>query len=150
MNFEIIFLVLIFIFSLLVLFTDAKRSLYVLLGVSVLLHKELFSIYAWNLLPARVFMAALCLFVVARLFIAMRKKDYSWVKQSLGNPAGIFLLLFWVVAGVSMFFSKNIKASLSMYAFLTTVIALYFYLKITRGIITATDTGRTGNFFSMN
>lgn len=128
MSFEIIFIVLIFVFSLTALLVNKKKALYLLLAVSVLLHKELFSIYSWNILPARIFMGAVMVFVIIDAVKSLKNKGVGWVKQELANPAIISLLAFWVIAGLSIFFSKNIPASLSVYAFLTTVVALAVYL----------------------
>lgn len=128
MSFEIIFIVLIFVFSLTALLVNKKKALYLLLAVSVLLHKELFSIYSWNILPARIFMGAIMVFVIVEVVKSLKNKGVGWVKQELANPAIISLLAFWIIAGLSIFFSKNIPASLSVYAFLTTVVALAIYL----------------------
>ena len=79
MNLEIIIVVLLFIFSILLLFKNAKVGLYVLLVLSVLLHKELFSIYIWDLMPIRVFMLGFLVFTLLKLLIWLWKrspKDY--------------------------------------------------------------------------
>jgi len=128
MNIEIIFIALIFVFSLAGLLIDKRKSLYILLAVSVLLHKELFSIYSWNILPARIFMLAVSVFVAVDVAKSLKKKDVSWLKKDLANPVFISLAFFWIVAGLSVFFSKNTGASLSIYAFLTSVLALSIYL----------------------
>ncbi|MFA5776346.1 MAG: glycosyltransferase family 39 protein [Patescibacteria group bacterium] len=128
MNFELIFIPLIFIFSFVGLLVDKKKSLYVLLAVSVLLHKELFSIYSWNILPARIFMLAVLVFVIVDIAKSFKKKDTDWIKKDFINPVTLSLMAFWIIAGLSIFFSKNVKASLSVYAFLTSVTALSIYL----------------------
>lgn len=130
MNFELVFLALILVLGILLLLTDHKKAVYILLVVSVLLHKELFSIYAWNILPARVFMMSLLVFITLKLLQSARNRNMFWIKRSLTHPAGAMLVAFWVIAGLSMFYSKNIQASLSLYAYLTTIVALYFYLSI--------------------
>ena len=58
MNPEIYILALSFIVSSLLVFLNLKAALSVLLVLSVLLHKELFSIYRWDVLPVRIFMIA--------------------------------------------------------------------------------------------
>lgn len=127
MQFEMAFIILIVILSLVLLFINPKKSVVILLIISVLLHKELFSIYSWNILPVRVFMGAVSVFVVVDLIRLIKNKKSDWLKQQLQNPGLILLLAFWLIAGISLIFSKNIKASLSMYAFLTSIVALYFY-----------------------
>ena len=128
MNFEIIFIALILVFSLTALLVDKKKALFLLLAVSVLLHKELFSIYSWNILPARIFMVAVAVFVTVDIVKSLKKKDVSWIKRDIANPAIVSLVAFWVIAGFSIFFSKNIPASLAVYAFLTSMAALAIYL----------------------
>lgn len=128
MNFELIFILLLFAFSFLALLFDRKKSLYILLVLSVLLHKELFSIYSWNILPARIAMLAISFFVVVDVVRSIRNKDVDWLKKELLNPVILSLAAFWVIAGMSIFFSKNVEASLSVYAFLTSMVALSIYL----------------------
>lgn len=128
MNFEIIFIALIFVFAFLGLLVDQKKSLYLLLVISVLLHKELFSIYSWNILPTRIFMLAVLVFVIVDMVRSLKKKDVDWLKKDLINPVTLSLAAFWVIAGLSISFSKNVKASLSVYAFLTSIVALLIYI----------------------
>ncbi len=130
MHFELVFIGLIFALSLVALFTDPKRSLYILLALSVLLHKELFSIYSWNILPGRVFMVALTVFVSFSVVRGLRETGFDYFKQQLVDPVVVFLGAFLVVAGISILFSKNLVASLSVYAFLITIFALYIFLKL--------------------
>lgn len=128
MNFEIAFIALIFGLSLVVLFLDAKKALYILLVLSVFLHKELFSVYSWNILPVRVFMGALTIFVAVAGVKQLKKAGLMGITGWVSDPVTLFLGGFLVVAGASLFFSKNLTASLSVYAFLITVVALRFFL----------------------
>ena len=130
MHFELIFIALIFGLSLAVLFTDAKKALYILLALSVLLHKELFSIYAWNILPVRVFMGALTVFILVMGVKKLKTAGLTDFRRQLVDPVAVFLGAFLVIAGVSMIFSKNLPASMSVYAFLVTIFGLYFFLKL--------------------
>lgn len=130
MHFELIFIVLIFCLSLAALFTNSKKALYILLPLSVLLHKELFSIYAWNILPVRVFMGALTVFVFVTVVKRLRTAGLTDFRRQLTDPAAVFLGAFLVIAGISIIFSKNLQASLSVYAFLVTIFALYFFLNL--------------------
>lgn len=127
MNFEPVFIALIFGFSLIAMLVSPKKSVYLILAASVLLHKELFSVYSWNILPIRVVMGAVLGFVMLDIFKSVKNKRLDWFKEQFQSPLPILLLAFWAIAGVSIFFSKNIPASLSVYVFLTTVVALYFY-----------------------
>jgi O-antigen ligase len=128
MNIELVFIGITLAFSLVGLFIDKKSSLYVLLVISVLLHKELFSIYSWNILPARIFMLAISFFVTVEVLRSFIKRDIDWLKKDLVNPVFLSLVVFWAIAGSSIFFSKNVPASLSIFAFLTSVIALFIYV----------------------
>jgi 4-amino-4-deoxy-L-arabinose transferase-like glycosyltransferase/O-antigen ligase len=110
------------------LLVNRTKAMYVVLAVSVLLHKELFSIYAWNILPARIVMVAVLVFVVGDVSKSFRSKDTTWVRQGVANPAVLALIAFWAIAGLSLLFSKNIQASLSVFAFLTCIVALALYV----------------------
>jgi 4-amino-4-deoxy-L-arabinose transferase-like glycosyltransferase len=96
--------------------------------VSVFLHKELFSIYSWNILPARIFMLAVSVFVAVDLVTSFRTKDVGWLRRDVINPVTLSLLAFWIIAGISIFYSRNVTASLSVYAFLTSILAMSVYL----------------------
>jgi 4-amino-4-deoxy-L-arabinose transferase-like glycosyltransferase/O-antigen ligase len=133
MTFELGFVAALFVLSLFVLLLDSKKSLYILLTLSVFLHKELFSIYSWNLLPIRIFMLAVLVFTLFTLFKLIKNGRLVETKKILLNPALIALLCFWFVAGVSIAFSKNIQASVSIFAFLTTVVAMFVYFGLTLG-----------------
>ena len=130
MHFELVFIALVFGLSLAVLFTDAKKALYILLALSVLLHKELFSIYAWNILPVRVFMGALTVFMFVTAVKRLKTSGLTDFRRQLADPGAVFLGAFLIVAGISLLFSKNLPASLAVYAFLVTIFALYFFLKM--------------------
>ncbi len=135
MNIEILILIILFLASLLLLFLNFRFSMYVLLFLSVLLHKELFSIYMWDVLPVRVFMAAVGVYGLIRAmmwFVINLRFDPSKVKNSiLGNlkdPFITLMILVWISRGISLLFSANIKASLSLFGFLTTVLILGYLL----------------------
>ena len=107
MNLEIVILVTLFFASLLLLFLNFRVSMYVLLFLSVLLHKELFSIYMWDVLPVRVFMSAVGAYGLVRLclwFIKKLKSDPSEIKGSvLNNLKDPFskALIFFIIAFAS-------------------------------------------------
>lgn len=140
MNIEILILIILFLTSLSLLFLSFRVSIYVLLFLSVLLHKELFSIYMWDVLPVRVFMAAVgvygltkgVLWLVGNLKSGLFKAIKA-LSDSIKDPFIALMFLLWVSRGISLLFSANIKASLSLFGFLTTVFILgyllYRYLK---------------------
>src|SRR3989338_3966706 len=130
MDLQIIYLALMCIFGLILFLLNGRKALYVLLAVSVLLHKELFSIYAWNVLPIRLLMGSLTIYVVLSILNLVRTKQIAKFKKVAANPVGVSLFLFWLIAGGSLFFSRNLAASVSVYAFLTTIVALYVYMAL--------------------
>jgi 4-amino-4-deoxy-L-arabinose transferase-like glycosyltransferase len=115
----------IFLISIFLIMRNFRFALYIGIVLSVLLHKELFSYYRWDFLPIRAFMLAVLvggglyvLFNFQRLI-----KDRDWLKK-LKDPFLISLLLLWIVRGISIFFSRNLTASIFLYGFFTTVIFL--------------------------
>ncbi|MFH1648179.1 MAG: hypothetical protein ABIA11_00405, partial [Patescibacteria group bacterium] len=56
---ELLIIFLIFIVSFVLILKNFEFSVYILITLSVLMHKELFSFYRWDLLPIRAFMFAL-------------------------------------------------------------------------------------------
>lgn len=119
----------IFILSFILISRNFRYSFFVLLVLSVLLHKELFSFYRWDLMPVRIFMGAL---VVAVLWGVLRdylfRRRYQAFLASLKDPVLISLAILWLVRLVSMFFTKNLTASLSLFVFFTTILFLAYYL----------------------
>ncbi len=129
MDLEIIIAVSIFLVSLTLLFLDKKLSLYILLILSVLLHKELFSIYRWNLLPIRLFMFAFLVCGVYEVLDCFTKKpDLKKVGEYLKEPFIFLLLNLWLIRGISIVFTRNLFTSVTLFGFFTTVVALGIYL----------------------
>ncbi|MFC1621888.1 glycosyltransferase family 39 protein [Patescibacteria group bacterium] len=114
--FEIVILALIFIASTILIHKNFDLAIKVLLVLSVLLHKEVFSIYKWNFLPVRFFMLGLA--VVCGLKLLPNIKKY------FKDPFVVLLGLLWFVRGASIIFSLNISASLQLFAFFTTILIL--------------------------
>ncbi len=130
---ELAVIFLIFIFSYLLILKNFEYSLYLLMGLSVLLHKELFSFYKWDLLPIRAFMLALVCASITRIYFNyLKKRDFKSLLKKANDPIFIAILVLWLIRGLSMIFSWNIQASLLLYAFFTTVVFLsgYLYLKL--------------------
>ncbi|MFC1700276.1 glycosyltransferase family 39 protein [Patescibacteria group bacterium] len=127
---ELIIIFLIFIVSLVLIFKNFEFSVYVLITLSVLMHKELFSFYRWDLMPIRAFMFALMCAGILKTFVYFSKNKLSKIKDYLRDPVLVLLGLIWVVRGISTFFSKNLQASIFLYGFFTTVVFMcyYFYL----------------------
>ncbi|KKU30755.1 MAG: Glycosyl transferase family 39 [candidate division WWE3 bacterium GW2011_GWA1_46_21] len=125
MPIELIVLVSLFIISALLILHNEKVAFGVLLVLSGLLHKELFSIYNWDLLPVRLLMAAF-VFVAGVKVIPwfLRKSD----RKILSDPFILLFTLLWFVRGASLAFSKNPEHSVLLFGFFTTVYVLGIYL----------------------
>lgn len=131
MYIELFIIFLIFAFSYVVILKNFKVALYLLLILSVLLHKELFSFYRWDLMPVRAFMLGLFCAGLTKIFFWFINKDKKQKKLDLNilkDPFIILVILLWVVRGASMFFSLNLEASLLIYSFFTTIVFLVIYL----------------------
>jgi O-antigen ligase len=111
------------------IYRDFKLALYVLLILSILLHKQLFSIYRWDIMPVRLFMVSFMVYVAYRVFRWYRGGGtVSQAVEFFKQPFVLFLVLLWVIRGISIVFSQNLPASLSLYAFFTTVVVLGLFL----------------------
>lgn len=129
---SIVSIILIFIASYFLILRNFKLSLYILIVLSVLLHKELFSFYSWNLMPVRVFMLALLCSGITKVYLfVLRKRSFKPLLAYLKDPFIISLLVMWFVRGLSIIFTENLQASLLLYGFFTTVVALGIYLYLT-------------------
>ncbi len=128
---ELIILIIISLLSVFLLKKNIELSLKVLLVFSVLLHKEVFSFYKWDFLPIRFFMLALLLFSVASLLVwFFKKRDLKAVIKFVKDPFVLILLGLWAVRGASLIYSKNINASILLFGFFTTIVALGFLLYV--------------------
>ncbi len=139
MNTELALAILIFALSLVAIFVDFKRSLYILLILSVLLHKELFSFYRWDLLPVRIFMSAVGVYglYLATNWLRNSQNKLAELKKFLYDPLVLTLLMLWGVRGASLFFSKNLEASILLFGFYSTV--LIFVLLLVRELYNDPD-----------
>lgn len=105
----------------------------VLLVLSVLVHKELFSIQRWDLLPIRL---AMLVFLVYSLILATRyllnlktfKQRVIAVKTFLSDPFTFALVALWFIRGASLIFSKNLTSSVFLFGFFTTIVAIGLYI----------------------
>ena len=87
MNLEIAVAIGLFLVSLAIIFVDRKFSVYVVMALSLLLHKELFSIFRWNLLPIRIFMFAFLIWGLYEFLSWLTKsKDFAKLWDYLKRP----------------------------------------------------------------
>jgi len=131
MYLELVIILLIFVFSYFLILKNFRLSVYLLLILSLLLHKELFSFYRWDLMPIRAFMLALFSVGITKvyfwLFNSIKQKKIAEL-TSLKDPFIILVALLWVVRGVSIIFSKNLQSSLLLFGFFTTIVVLVMFL----------------------
>lgn len=130
---ELLIGVLIFGTCLYILLKDTKFMLTLLLLLSVLLHKELFSLYTWDLLPIRFAMAALVLYNVllfAKYLVnACKSRTLTlMVLKYAKDPFIVVILLLWLVRGISIIFSADLDSSLELFAFFSSVVVAVLFI----------------------
>ncbi len=131
MNLDILIVVLIFLVSLVLIYWDKKLSFYVLMVLSLFLHKELFSFYRWNLLPIRIFMFSFLVWgVYESLSWFLQSRDLKKLWGYLKKPFISLLITLWVVRGISLLFTENLFSSVTLFGFFTTMVALGIFLYI--------------------
>ena len=133
MSLELILLPLILLFSFLLIRRDFRFAVYLLMIVSLLLHKEVFSIYRWDILPARLVTIAFSVFVILKVLaqIFAKKSKYKSLDDIyfvLHDPFFVVFLLLWFVQGVSIVFTKNLSSSLFLFGFFSSVVLVGLYL----------------------
>ncbi|MCA9308609.1 MAG: glycosyltransferase family 39 protein [Patescibacteria group bacterium] len=137
-NIELLIIPLFLLISVYLVCKNIKYALYALLGLSLLVHKEMFSVYRWDILPIRLLIAAFAFTLLSKvfykLFMEYREGNlYKYavlnLKSLLADPYTVLFILIWVSALVSLPFTKNISVSLVRFGFLSVVciFSLYFY-----------------------
>lgn len=137
MSLELFLLPLIFLFSFLLIRRDFRSAVYLLMITSLLLHKEVFSIYRWDILPARIVMVSFSVFIVFKVLVYILKKNpkdrlLEDLQFVLYDPFFAAFFLLWLVQGISIIFTKNLTSSLFLYGFFTSVflVCTYLYFQI--------------------
>ncbi len=127
---EILLIAGILILTLILLRYNFYASLILALVLSTFLHKELFSIYIWDMLPIRIFMGA---FLINSFydFVRFNGISFKFVKY-LKDPFILLNVLLLISKLVSMVNTQNLTASLSLNAFniAITVFVITIYLKL--------------------
>lgn len=104
-------------------------ALYVLLFLSVLLHKELFSFYRWDLMPVRAFMLGLLIVGTGKLILNIfRERKIPDPRPLIKDPVIVVLVLLWIVRGISIINTLNLQASLFLFGFFTSIVALAIFM----------------------
>ncbi len=133
MSLELFLIPLIFAFSFLLIRKDFRFAVYLLMITSLLLHKEVFSIYRWDILPARLVMVSFSVFIVFKVLIdALKKKPKDKLIEDLyfvfHDPFFVSFFLLWLIQGISIVFTKNLTSSLFLYGFFSSVFLVGTYL----------------------
>lgn len=129
MMLELLLIPILLIASFALIATNYEKSIYVLLVLSLLLHKEVFSIYKWDVLPVRIFMLALLCFVAYMLYKKIKDIGVKGLFVELKENHFLTLLFtLWIVRGVSIVNTKNLESSIFTFGFFTTVLALGYIL----------------------
>ena len=128
-NLEILTLILLFVSSLLLIFYNTRFSIYILILLSVLLHKEVFSIYKWDILPIRVFMLAFSVYALIYAVMSIRRKEFlNQIKSFVLDPFVFLLIGLFIFRSISLINSKNLFSSISLLGFFGTVVVFGIYL----------------------
>jgi len=127
---EIIIASLLFIVFLLLIRINFFLSVVVALFLSTLIHKELFSIYIWDLMLIRVAMLA---YVVSYFFDFIKFNKFSLKFLKYLNDPFIFLILMFVVSKfLSLPYSLNFQSSffLAVFYLAISLFVLTLYVKL--------------------
>jgi len=73
-------------------------------------------------------LAVLCAGVTCFYFWFVKRRNKKDLMSFIKNPFLALFVLLWLVRGLSIFFSKNLSASLLMYGFFTTTVFLMFFI----------------------
>ncbi|MBI4091336.1 glycosyltransferase family 39 protein [candidate division WWE3 bacterium] len=126
---ELFLLLAIFSLCVFLAYEDLRSAFIFLLIVSLLLHKEVFSLVRWDVLPIRLAVLALLLTSTFKFFLWFKKKkDVAEIKKYVRDPMFLLLFSLFLIRAISIFNSKNIKASLLLLAFFLTVVFLYIVI----------------------
>ncbi|MEK7595151.1 MAG: glycosyltransferase family 39 protein [Patescibacteria group bacterium] len=129
MFFSELFLVIsIFVLCLFLAHEDLRSAFVFLLLVSPLLHKEVFSLVRWDLLPIRIVMLSILFVCGVKFIFFVKKKKLSQMKEYINDPLLILLCLLWGIRLLSLINSKNLGASLLIFSFFTTMVFLYILI----------------------
>lgn len=126
---ELFLLISIFFLCIFLAYEDLRSAFIFLLLVSPLLHKEVFSLVKWDVLPIRIVMLSLLVTCSVKFLLWFKKnRDFSKIKEFLKDPFLIALLSLWLVRVVSLINSKNLPASFLILAFFSTMVFLYMLM----------------------
>lgn len=111
---------------------DLRGALFFLVALLPLNHKELFSLGAWNVLPARVGLVGILAGSVLSFIKTLPKLTPTIskkIRDYICDPVLALLIFLWIIRFVSILKTKNLLASLSLLSFFTSIIGLFLLLK---------------------
>lgn len=131
---DIAIAVIIFLAGLYLSLKNLKWGFFYMLAFTPLMHKELFSLVVWDLLPVRLALASLSLAAFIKFIIWTKKNGFESARKSVldfikGDPFLILLMALWLIRGISLFKSQVFDYSLSLFAFYSIMIAFYILFK---------------------
>ena len=125
----------IFILSFILGIKNLRISFLLLIILSPLVHKELFSLGGiWDLLPIRVAFGGIALSVIYHFFVWLKKVGYKkFLHTSLEvlkkDPFLVLLLSLWLLRLLWIKKSAAFDESFKLYIFYTSVVAIYFIFR---------------------
>ena len=126
---ELLLLIAIFALCVFLAYEDLRSAFIFLLLVSPLLHKEVFSLVKWDVLPIRIVILAILATSVFKFILWFKKtRDFLKVKKFLLDPMLLVLLALFLIRVISLFNSRNLVSSLLVLTFYATMVFLYILL----------------------
>ncbi len=129
-NFLIFVAIALLILSFAVTYYKLEYGFYLYIALIPLMHKEIFSLGYWDLLPIRIVAIGITIAVIYK-FIKWRvkvdkKTCRNRVKEVLLHDYFFVLLaILWLVRGITLYKSENLPYSLGLFAFYSFVLSIY-------------------------
>jgi|694.fasta_scaffold02523_2 4-amino-4-deoxy-L-arabinose transferase-like glycosyltransferase len=121
-----ILIAILFFSSVYIAYRNLYKAFIIMMFFVPLMHKELFSLVLWDLLPIRVFLIGLGLVLAAKLFIHVKKNGFDLVlKEYLHDPFFIILTALWIFRVISIYNSAEPLRSFFFLSFFLLTILLY-------------------------
>jgi 4-amino-4-deoxy-L-arabinose transferase-like glycosyltransferase len=126
-----ILIAIIFFTSVYLTFKDLYKSFVALIFLMPLMHKEIFSLAMWDLLPIRVFAVGMGLVLGFKFLVYLRKEgiEKAW-NSGINDPFFIIFGALWFFRLVSIYNSADSQRSLFLLAFFSLTFIIYFAYKL--------------------
>ena len=111
-------------------YRDIYKAFIGVLFLMPLMHKEIFSLVVWDLLPIRVFILGLGLILGVKFLFYLKKHGFEpALKYFLNDPFLIVFSALWIFRLISIYNSTDAIRSFSLLAFFSLTFILYFAYK---------------------